>query len=130
MAEKEDKNLLELGKKSRAGTLLSGYLRAIGTEATEVIDDEVPRGCRKGPPKLVSKAERLARYIWHKALPRTDDGGVTHEPDIRYVQIVLERVEGKAGTVEAEKESGRESVPDKVSRLGVERLNRMAKGIC
>ncbi len=125
-SESEDKDLLQLGQKSRAGALLSGYLRAIGTEATEVYQIPVPKGCKPGMPQMMSKAERLARHIWEKALPRKDDEGVEHEPDIRYVQIVLDRIEGKAGTVEQEKESGRESVPDRVARMSVDRINAIA----
>jgi len=124
---KEDKDLLQLGQKQRAGALLSGYLRAIGTEVDQVITDDVPQGCPVGMPKIISKAEALARHIWKKALPHMDDEGVKREPDLNYVRIVLERIEGKAGTMEAEKDSGRESVPDKVSRMGVERINRMAE---
>jgi hypothetical protein len=124
----ENPDLLQLGQKARAGQLLSSYLRAIGTEVTEVMQDDAPKGCPKGPPRLMSKAERLARHIWQMALPRTDDDGTRHEPMFEYVRLVLDRVEGKAGTMEAEKESGRESVPDKVSRLGVEKLNKIAEG--
>jgi hypothetical protein len=124
----ENPDLLQLGQKARAGALLSGYLRAIGTECDQVIIEDSPRGCPPGAPKLVSKAEALARHIWKKALPFTDDEGTKHEPDLNYVRIVLERVEGKAGTMETEKENTRETVPEKVSRLGVERLNRMAEG--
>lgn len=124
---KENPDLLQLGQKSRAGALLSGYLRAIGTECDQVILPDVPQGCAPGMPKMVSKAEALARWLWSKALPHIDDEGNNVPPDLRVVQIVLERVEGKAGTVEADKETGRETVPEKVSRLGVERLNRMAE---
>jgi len=123
----ENKNLLELGSKQRAGRLLSEYIRAIGTEVDQVVQDEVPEGCAPGMPRMVSKAEALARHIWRKALPHKDDEGVKHEPDLNYVRIVLERAEGKPGTVEQEKTDTRETVPEKVSRLGVERLNRMAE---
>jgi hypothetical protein len=128
MAKKqpENKDLLQLGSKQRAGQLLSGYLRAIGTETTEVITEDVPKGCAPGMPKLVSKAEALARWLWSKALPHTDDEGAVIPPDLRVVQIVLERVEGKAGTVEQEKDDTRETVPDRVSRMSVDRLNTIA----
>ena len=78
---------------------------------------------------MVSKAEALARHIWSRALPRTDDDGNKHEPDLNYIRIVLERAEGKAGTVAEEKSDTRETVPDKVSRLGVGRLNNLAEGV-
>ncbi len=124
---KENPDLLQLGQKSRAGHLLSGYLRAIGTETDQVVIEDTPEGCPPGLPRIVSKAEALARFIWRKALPHKDDEGKQHEPDIRYVHIVLERVEGKAGVIDADKDAGRETIPEKVSRLGVERLNRIAK---
>lgn len=125
---KENRDLLELGQRSRAGRLLSEYIRAIGCECDQVVDPDTPKGCTPGMPRMVSKAEALARHIWSRALPRTDDEGVKHEPDIRYIQIVLDRAEGKAGTVEQAKDGTRETVPEKVSRLGVERLNRLAEG--
>ena len=124
----ENQDLLQLGQKVRAGMLLSSYLRAIGTEVTEVMDDDVPRGCAPGMPRLVSKAERLARWLWYRALPHKDDEGNVVQPDLRVVQLVMDRVEGKAGTVAEDKANdGRETVPDKVSRLGVERLNKLAE---
>ncbi len=123
---KENPDLLQLGQKQRAGQLLSGYLRAIGCEATEVMQVPVPPGCKPGMPQIMSKAERLARHIWQMALPHKDDEGVQHDPDFKYVELVLNRVEGKAGTVEADKESGRESVPDRVARMSVDRINSIA----
>jgi hypothetical protein len=77
-------------------------------------------------PKMVSKAEALARWLWSKALPHTDDEGNTVPPDLRVVQIVLERVEGKAGTIEQDKDSNRETVPEKISRINAERVNRIS----
>ena len=125
---KENKDLLELGSKQRAGRLLSEYIRAIGCEIDQVVQEDVPQGCAPGMPKLVSKAEALVRYIWRRALPWTDDAGVRHEPSLEYIRIVLERAEGRAGVAEREKADTRETVPEKVSRLGVERLNRLAEG--
>ena len=126
-SSKENKDMLELGQKARAGRLLSEYIRAIGCETDQVVDPDTPKGCAPRMPRMVSKAEALAYHIWRKALPHTDDDGNKHEPDIRYIHIVLERAEGKAGTVAEEKSDTRESVPEKVSRLGVERLNRLAE---
>jgi hypothetical protein len=123
----ENPDLLQLGQKARAGQLLSSYLRAIGTEVDQVVTEDTLPGERPGMPKLVSKAEALARFIWRKALTHTDSEGNKCEPDLNYVRMVLERVEGKAGVVETEKTDTRETVPDKVSRMGVERLNKMAE---
>ncbi|MBE3043000.1 hypothetical protein IMZ48_10600 [Candidatus Bathyarchaeota archaeon] len=123
----ENPDLLQLGQKARAGQLLSGYLRAIGTEVDQVVTEDTVPGTKPGMPKLVSKAEALARFIWREALPFKDAEGVVHKPDFKYVDLVLNRVEGKASVAEQEKESGRETVPDKVSRMGVDRLNKMAQ---
>lgn len=122
----EDKDLLQLGQKQRAGALLSGYLRAIGTEVDQVIMEDTIPGCTPGMPKLVSKAEALARHIWKMALPYKDDAGKLHPPTLAYVQIVLERIEGKTGMVAEEKETGRETVPDKISRINAERVNKIS----
>jgi hypothetical protein len=122
----ENKDLLELGSKVRAGALLSGYLRAIATEFTEVVEEDVPKGCPPGLPRLVSKAERLARWLWHQALPHKDDEGNEVKPDLRVVQIVLERIEGKAGTIEQERNPNHETVPDKISRINADRINRIS----
>jgi hypothetical protein len=124
----ENQDLLQLGQKARAGRMISEYIRAIGTETDQVIQPDVPRGCAPEMPRMVSKAEALARYIWKKALPHTDDEGVHREPDIRYVSMVLDRTEGKASVAAEDKDAGRETVPEKVSRLGVERLNKLAEG--
>lgn len=124
----ENKDLIELGKKVRSGQILSSYLRALASEVTEVIEDDVPKGCIPGPPRLVSKAERLARYIWRCALPHVDDNGMMHEPSLSYVRLLLERIEGKAAVAAEDKvNDGRETVPDKVSRMNAERLNRIAQ---
>jgi hypothetical protein len=123
----ENKDLLQLGQKSRSGRLLSEYIRAIGCECDQVIQPDTPKGCEPAMPRMVSKAEALARHIWSKALPHVDDEGNRHEPDLSYIRIVLERAEGKAGVVAEEKQdTGRETVPERVSRMNVERLNRMA----
>ncbi|UCF13018.1 MAG: hypothetical protein JSW06_01865 [Thermoplasmatales archaeon] len=131
---KENKKLTELGQKQRAGRLLSEYIRAIGDERTEVMDiaispDEVKH-------KIVSKAERLARDIWDKALGKsfTDTDGVDVRPDpkvtLEYRKLVIERVEGKVGTglTGADIEHPGRSIPDRISGQNRDRLNRMAQG--
>jgi len=125
----ENKDMLELGQKARAGRLLSEYIRAIGCETDQVVDPDTPKGCAPGMPRMVSKAEALAYHIWRKALPHTDDDGNKHEPDLNYIRIVLERAEGKAGTVAEEKSDTRESVPDRISRLGAERINKISADV-
>lgn len=116
---------MERGQKSRAGKMLSEYIRGIGQDVTEVILDDGPS---PGPPRLVSKAEAMARYIWKMALPHKDDDGVTRDPDLNYIRIILDRTEGKPGVVAADTDEngGKESVPDRISRMNADRLNRIA----
>ena len=121
-------DLREAGEKQRAGRALSELIRAIGQEITEVVlDDSLPT---PGPPRIISKAESLARYIWSRALPHKDDEGVLHEPDLDYIKIVLDRSDGKPGTPkQVDDDTGRESVPDRISRLNKERLNSLAADV-
>jgi hypothetical protein len=119
----ENKPLLELGQKQRSGRMLSEYVRAIGSECTEVILDDGPA---PGPPRLVSKAEAMARHIWRKALPHIGDDGSRQEPDLDYIKIILDRSDGKPGTQgKEEDDGGKESVPDRISRMNADRLNRI-----
>jgi len=120
----ENEPLLERGHKQRAGRVLSEYLRAVAQEITEVVPDDRPN---PGPPKLMSKAERLARWLWQKALPHKGNDGEIVEPNLDVVKLVLDRVEGKPGIQGEEKESERETVPQKISRMNVDRLNAMAE---
>jgi len=118
--------LRELGTKRRAGRALSEMLRAIGTEITEVVLDD---GATPGPPRICSKAERMARFIWMKALPHKDDEGNMHEPDLDYIRIVLDRVEGKPGAQKGGDEDHTESLPDKISRIGLGTINDIAEDV-
>lgn len=122
----ENESLLERGQKQRAGRMLSEYIRSIGQEVSEVIDDDVPKGCTPGPPRLVSKAERLARWLWSRALPHTGDDGCMIPPDLDVVKIVLDRVEGKPG-IQGQEDADRdkESVPDRISRMNADRVNNI-----
>jgi hypothetical protein len=124
----ENRDMLELGQKQRSGRMLSEYVRAIGSEVTEVILDDGPS---PGPPKLVSKAEAMARHIWKRALPHTDDLGIRCEPDLDYIKIILDRAEGKPGVVATDsgEDSGKESVPDRISRMNADRANRLANEV-
>lgn len=113
-------DLRELGSKQRAGRALSELMRSIGQETTEVVLDDGPK---PGPPRIISKAEAMARHIWRKALPHKDDEGVLHEPELEYVKIVLDRCEGKPGTIKDVEEQRGAELPDKIARLNLERLN-------
>jgi hypothetical protein len=121
-------DLRELGKKQRAGRALSEMLRAIGTEIDQVYLPDDP-GPNPGPPRIISKAERMARHIWMKALPHKDDEGIQHEPDLDYIKIVLDRVEGKPGSGDKKDDGPTESLPDKISRMNATRINDLAEEV-
>jgi hypothetical protein len=125
---KENPELLRRGQKQRSGKLLSEYLRAVAQEIDQVIVEDVPPGCAPAMPRLVSKAEALARWLWKRSLPSKDDEGNYMPPDLDIVKIVLDRCEGKPGIQgNDDSERAKESVPDKVSRMNAERLNQMAE---
>ena len=119
-------DMRELGKKQRAGRALSEMLRAIGTELSEVVLDDGPT---PGPPRIISKAEALARHIWKRALRHKDDEGNTIEPDLDYVKIALDRIDGRPGTGDKKDERKGETLPDKISRMNAERLNALADDV-
>jgi len=120
-------DMRELGSKQRAGKALSELIRSVGTELTEVVQD-VSAGI-PGPPRIISKAEALARHCWERALPATDEDGDVTPGSIDYVKIVLDRSDGKPGSTDPRGDDGKESVPDRVSRLNKERLNTMADDV-
>lgn len=128
---RENKDLMELGKKSRAGRVLSEYLRGIASERTETVID--PIACKE---VIVSKGEYLARKLWDKALGRSaredpETGRmVIVEGDINLdcVKILLERVEGKAGVTQDDFDAAKPTAADKVSEINKKRLNAMAEG--
>jgi len=117
---KENKDLLELGKKQRAGMILSQYLRAIACEMTEV--EDVPTGPDEVRHKVITKAEKLARDMWEKALRSGDKKEM-----LEYRKLVIERTDGKAGTVNDTVDDGKESIPDKISAMNKRRLNSLAE---
>jgi hypothetical protein len=116
---KENKELLELGSKRRSGQLLSEYIRAIGTETTELVDVVVDPDTKER--RLVTKAEALARDIWKKALEEEDP-----KLQLDYRKLLYDRIEGKpsAGGKDEDEQKGM-SVPDRVSKQNRDRLNKI-----
>jgi len=125
---KENKQLIELGSKSRAGHLLSTYLRAIADEKTELADvvispDKVER-------RLISKAEAIARDMFRLALPLGPgvevgpENAVGEKTRLEYRKLILERIDGKPGTEEQEEE--RDRIPEKISEINRKRVNALA----
>jgi len=129
---KENKKLLQQGSKNRAGKLLSGYLRAIAQEMTEVAT--IATGPDSVEKRIISKGEAMARDMFAKALGRTTIDGqeadCLADPKItlEYRKLILDRIEGKAGDTKNDKPGDR-SVPDRISDLNKERLNAAAKEI-
>lgn len=118
---KENKQMLELGQKQRAGQLISSYLRAIGTEKTELVDVAVgPDKCER---RIVSKAEAMARDIFKQALE-----GADAKMKLEYRKLVLDRIEGRPDVGQMDEKQKRGSVPDRVSEVNKNRINALAKG--
>jgi len=117
---KENKDLLELGSRKRAGMILSEYLRAIAQEMTEVAD--VVTGPDTVKHKIISKAERLARELWDKALTSADK-----KERLEYIKLVIERTDGKIGAVGDVADDRKETIPDKISEINRKRMNDLAK---
>ena len=123
-----EKKLTELGARCRAGQLMSSLFRVVAAEKTELILMKVP-GSKSGKMEtvLVSKAEAIARDIIQKALPNSDADGVDPKMQLEYRKLVLDRVDGRAGTI-GDDESGKGvSIPDRISEASKGFLNAQAK---
>ena len=123
MAKKKKPNH---GKLTKAGQLLSRFVRDIALEKTELIKDA------DGEDQMVTKAEALARMIWQRGLGFTEqkiiNGALTdieHLPDRVYVGMLWDRMEGRAPLMNPDKKD-RRTIADKVSEQGKKRLNKIA----
>jgi len=125
MAEKDKKPTIK-GAKQRAGLLLSSMMRSIAEEETEL-------GGTIEDPRMISKAEALARLIWQRGLGwveqmKNDDHQVVevvHQPDRIYLAMLLDRLEGRVAAVDEGKKEKR-TVADKVGDQNKKRLNKIA----
>ena len=115
-------------KKQRAGLILSSLLRDIAEEKTEVNDSV-------DDPKMISKAEKLARLIWKKGLGWTEQQlvnneltDIAHPPDRVYVGMLLDRLEGRVAAVEPGKKE-RRTVADRVGDQIKKRINSVSKDV-
>ena len=123
--KKELKKNSLVGDKIRAGTLLSTHLRKIAQEPTEFIKES--DGDRMG-----TKAEALARLMWKMALGYTTtdvktEKEIIHFPDRGMIQLIWDRVEGRATPVN-DNLTKKRALPKKVSEESKRRLNNMATG--
>lgn len=121
MAKK--KELSERGKKTRAGMLLSNFLRQIAQEKTEVALDA------NGEDRMVTKAEAIARLMYKMALgyEETGDEGkvIKHRPDKSMIALIFDRIEGRAPMMNSD-EARKKGIADRVGEEGANRINRSA----
>lgn len=123
---------MELGKRSRAGRVLSEYLRGIATEKTETVINPVT--CKS---EIVSKAEALARKLWDRAMGRRmrenpETGQVVileGEIDLDCAKLLLDRIEGKTGVDQNSTQDNKPTAAEKVSEINRKRMNRIAEGV-
>jgi hypothetical protein len=111
-----------MSSRARAGRLISKFVREIAEE-TEFVKGEGSENDR-----MVSQAEILARKMWRIAQGWTEivivDGAskeIVHPPDMKMAQVVMDRLEGRCGTVQ-EDEVIRPTTANKVSDQGKKRI--------
>lgn len=129
-SKQRERDLTELGSKARAGQLMSTLFRAVASEMTELMDIKIPgRTDGKMRITLVSKAEAIVRDIVQKALPVSEGEIDNVDPKVRmeYRKLIMDRVDGRAGTVGEDTKGQGESIPGKVSRINRDFLNDTAK---
>lgn len=113
--------------KQRAGTLLSGFLRTILEEKTEV-NDSIEN------PQMITKAEKIARLMVKHAIGFTEQRlndkdiayDIIHPPDRTYLAMVWDRAEGRVAAVEPGKKE-RRTVADKMGEQSKKRINKISK---
>ena len=118
------------GIKTKAGMLLSKYIKSIADEQTEFVKDD------DGDDRMATKAEALARVIWKYALGfdetivKTNSNGVGIEakkhtkPNTVYIGMILDRTEGRAPLM-ADGKDGKLNVADRVSQEAKNRINNI-----
>jgi hypothetical protein len=111
-----------MSSKSRAGRLLSKFIRQIAEET------EFVKGEGADDDRMVSKAEMLARKMWRIAegydeviLTDGESRIVVHQPDHKMMTVLLDRIEGRCGTVQ-EDEVLRPTASSKITDQGKKRI--------
>lgn len=117
--------MTEHGTRTRAGKLLTAFIREIAEEKTEVL--------LGAEDKMVTKAEALARLIWKKALGYKEVNIVKGQPlDIIYhpdkgcMGLIFDRMEGKA-PASLDEGDDKMTVAERVSEQGVKRINKISE---
>lgn len=116
----------ERGRRTRAGKLLSSYIRQIAEEQTEMVQDP-----KSGEDTMVTKAEALARLIWKKALGYKEvtikNGSpieTFYHPDKYLMTLLFDRMEGRAPLVIGEG-GDKMTVAERISEQGKKRVNEI-----
>lgn len=116
----------ERGLRTRAGKLLSSYIRQIAEEQTEMVKDP-----KSGEDRMATKAEALARLIWKRALGFTEQRvnkgqleDIYHHPDRSLMGLLFDRMEGRAPLTIGEGEE-KTTVAERVSEQSKKRINKV-----
>lgn len=117
----------ERGVRTKAGKLLSSFIRQIAEEETEF-----EKGPHNDEDRMVTKAEALARLIWKRALGYSEmrsgkDGKpveYTYSPDKGCMSLIFDRMEGKAPAALDEGDE-KLTVAERVSEQGKKRINEV-----
>jgi hypothetical protein len=106
--------------KKVSGAALTKHLRVLAAQI-DVLG--------QGGDTLISKAERLAEVVWERALgfdEKTADGHlIPHKPEQWAISLLFDRLEGRV-PVAIDDRTGK-TLADKVTELGVKRLNALAE---
>lgn len=116
-------NEKERGHRTRAGRLLSNFIRQIAEEETELISHP------EHGDIMATKAEALARLIWKKALgykeEKTDKEGLVqayhHAPDKQMAGLIFDRMEGRTPMTVGDSD-GKMTTAERVSEQGKKRI--------
>lgn len=115
------------GIRTKAGQLLSAYLRQIAEEKTEMITVD-------GEDRMATKAEALARSIWRDALGYKEKVmdkdsklvELVHLPVRAAQAIVFDRIEGRAPASTGEG-AGKLTAAQKVTEQSKKRISEAGK---
>lgn len=113
---------MAVSSKKSAEALLTDTLLSLAKEKTEPVENST---------KCQTKAQALAGLIWKKALgyneTNGENGKVRYYPPATWaIQIIYDRLEGKAGPPE-EKAGSRPKITKRVSDLAKSRVNKLAE---
>ncbi|HDY86802.1 MAG TPA: hypothetical protein ENH82_01660 [bacterium] len=110
------------GIKTRAGQLLSAFLRNVAEEKTELIKEAGEED------RIASKAEAMARLMWKFALGFNEVDVktgkiVAYKPDKAMIALIYDRVEGRS-PVAIKEDDGKLTVSERVSEQGKKRISQ------